>query len=115
MTDTAPTTDVAELSFEQAQAELEQIVEQLEDQQTGLEQALALWERGEALHAYCQSKLDHAAERIQRLTVSNEDVAEVLAEGGDDFARSEPADIAAPDAPAASNGGEGSGDMPSMF
>src|SRR4051812_43589192 len=49
---------VESLSFEQAQAELEQIVERLEDQHTGLDDALALWERGEALHAWCQKKLD---------------------------------------------------------
>lgn len=108
MNDTTPTSDIADLSFEQAQAELEKVVEQLEDQQTGLEQALALWERGEALHAHCQSKLDHAAERIQRLTVSAEEVADVLAEDEDDFARSE----APPTTPPASGG---DGDRPSIF
>jgi exodeoxyribonuclease VII small subunit len=97
------------LSFEQAQAELEQIVEQLEDPHTGLEHALALWERGEALHAHCQSRLDHAAERIQRLTVSAEDVAKAVPEaGGSDFAP--PASVApangdgAPQAPADTGG-----------
>jgi len=74
------TVDPETLSFEQAQAELERIVAQLEDQHTGLEQALALWERGEALHAYCQRKLDYAAARIERLNVTAEEAAAATAE-----------------------------------
>jgi exodeoxyribonuclease VII small subunit len=77
---------VESLSFEQAQAELEQIVEALEDRHTGLEDALALWERGEALHAWCQQRLDYAAERLQKLTVTPDDVAAVNAESADEFA-----------------------------
>ena len=72
--------DIGTLSFEQAQAELETIVERLEDQHTGLEEALALWERGEALHAYCQQKLDYAAARIEKLQVTQEDAAAATAE-----------------------------------
>ena len=34
-------------TFEQAQAELEQIVERLEQGKASLDEALALWERGE--------------------------------------------------------------------
>lgn len=77
---------VESLTFEQAQAELEQIVEALEDRHTGLEDALSLWERGEALHAWCQQRLDYAAERLQKLTVTPDEVAAVTAEGGDSFA-----------------------------
>lgn len=77
---------VETLSFEQAQAELEQVVEALEDRHTGLDEALALWERGEALHAWCQQRLDYAAERLQKLTVTQEDIAAVNAESADDFA-----------------------------
>jgi exodeoxyribonuclease VII small subunit len=73
MAETATETDIATLSFEKAQAELEQIVEQLEDPHTGLEQALTLWERGEKLHQHCQQKLDYAAARIEKLTVSAAD------------------------------------------
>lgn len=82
--------DVESMSFEQAQAELEQVVERLEDQHTGLDEALGLWERGEALHAFCQRKLDAAAARIERLQVTADDAAAVVAEGGDDFAPDEP-------------------------
>ena len=38
-----------ELSFEAARAELERIVQQLESGQVELEEALVLWQRGEAL------------------------------------------------------------------
>jgi exodeoxyribonuclease VII small subunit len=85
MGDDRKNSDVADLSFEQAQAELEQIVERLEDQQTGLEEALTLWERGEALHAHCQSKLDYAAQRIEKLTVSQDEANAVAAEQPDEF------------------------------
>lgn len=93
---------VESLTFEQAQAELEEIVEALEDRHTGLEDALALWERGEALHAWCQQRLDYAAERLQKLTVTSEEVAAVTAEGADAFAPegSVPARAAADPAPA---------------
>ena len=46
-----------EPTFEQAQAELERIVEQLERGQVPLDEAIALWERGEQLHAFCRAKL----------------------------------------------------------
>lgn len=77
---------VESLTFEQAQAELEQVVEALEDRHTGLDEALALWERGEALHAWCQQRLDYAAERLQKIAVTAEEVAAVTAESGDEFA-----------------------------
>ncbi len=77
---------VETLTFEQAQAELEQVVEALEDRHTGLDDALALWERGEALHRWCQSRLDYAAERLAKLTVSQDEIDAVNAESGDEFA-----------------------------
>ena len=59
--------DSAEQTFEQAQAELEQIVERLERGQTPLEEALRLWERGEQLYAFCRAKLDAAEGRVEEL------------------------------------------------
>jgi exodeoxyribonuclease VII small subunit len=56
-----------ELSFEQARDELEQIVRRLEDGSTTLDDALALWERGEQLHALCRARLDAAEERVSEL------------------------------------------------
>ena len=60
MSETEPT-------FEQAQAELEQIVERLERGQVPLDEAIALWERGEQLHAFCRAKLDTAQGKIEEL------------------------------------------------
>lgn len=80
-------TPVEELSFEHAQSELEAIVEALEDRHTGLDDALGLWERGEALHAWCRSRLDHAAERLRKITLTDEEIAAAAAEQGpDEFA-----------------------------
>jgi len=56
-----------EPTFEQAQAELEQIVERLERGQAPLDEALALWERGEELYALCRAKLDAAQGRVDEL------------------------------------------------
>jgi exodeoxyribonuclease VII small subunit len=56
-----------EPSFEEAQAELERIVERLEQGHASLDEALALWERGEELYAYCKSKLDGAQGKVEEL------------------------------------------------
>lgn len=56
--------DVSELSYEQARAELASVVERLEAGGCTLEQALALWERGEALAEVCQRRLDGARARL---------------------------------------------------
>lgn len=56
-----------EPTFEQAQTELEQIVERLERGQVPLDEALALWERGEQLYAFCRDKLDAAQGKVEEL------------------------------------------------
>jgi exodeoxyribonuclease VII small subunit len=58
---------VNELTFEQAQRELEQIVERLEHGKAPLDEALALWERGEELYRVCTGRLDAAQARIEEL------------------------------------------------
>ena len=60
-------------SYEAARAELREIVGALEAGGTGLEESLALWERGEELAARCTEHLDGARRRIDA----------VLGEGGD--------------------------------
>jgi exodeoxyribonuclease VII small subunit len=54
----------AELSYEQARAELATVVEKLEAGGSTLEESLALWERGERLAAVCQQWLDGARARL---------------------------------------------------
>jgi exodeoxyribonuclease VII small subunit len=56
-----------EQTFEQAQAELEQIVTRLEQGQASLDEALALWERGEQLYAFCRAQLDTAQGKVEEL------------------------------------------------
>jgi exodeoxyribonuclease VII small subunit len=53
-----------ELSYEQARAELAQVVERLEAGGATLEESLALWERGERLAEVCQRWLDGARARL---------------------------------------------------
>ena len=55
------------MTFEQAQQELEQIVERLEHGEAGLDEAIQLWERGEELYKLCISRLDAAQGRIEEL------------------------------------------------
>lgn len=59
---------INELSFEQAFAELESIVAQLESGNLTLEQSVALFERGRKLSDHCQTVLDQAELRVNRLT-----------------------------------------------
>jgi exodeoxyribonuclease VII small subunit len=56
-----------EPTFEEARAELEKIVAELESGRVGLEEALALWQRGEELYALCLAKLDAAQGAIEEL------------------------------------------------
>jgi exodeoxyribonuclease VII small subunit len=56
-----------EPTFESAQRELEQIVQRLESGETGLDEAIGLWERGEELYRFCLGKLDSAHGKIEEL------------------------------------------------
>ena len=58
---------MTEPTFEQAQRELEQIVERLERGDVDLDEAIRLWERGEELYRVCVGKLDSAQGRIEEL------------------------------------------------
>ncbi len=57
----------SEPTFESAQRELEQIVQRLESGETALDEAIALWERGEELYRFCLGKLDSAQGKIEQL------------------------------------------------
>jgi exodeoxyribonuclease VII small subunit len=69
----------AAMSFEQALAELEKIVQDLERGQLDLEAAIQAYERGTALKAHCQRKLQEAQLRVEKITL-----------GPDGDARAEP-------------------------
>lgn len=57
-------TDPAPATYEQARAELEDVVRRLEAGGVPLEDSLALWERGEELARQCQDWLDGARRRL---------------------------------------------------
>ena len=57
--------DIAELSYEAARDQLVEVVRRLESGQGGLEDSIALWERGEMLARRCQQWLDGARERLE--------------------------------------------------
>jgi exodeoxyribonuclease VII small subunit len=61
-------TPIEELSYEQAFAELEAIVSALEAEESTLEDALALFERGQGLAHYCAELLDKAELKVQQLS-----------------------------------------------
>jgi exodeoxyribonuclease VII small subunit len=63
------------LSFEQAVAQLEQIVAAIESGQIGLEDSLARYEQGMELVKHCRSILDRAEKRIEVLTQTDQGLA----------------------------------------
>ena len=66
-TELAP--DLAGLTFEKALAELESIVQRLEQGKVDLEESIAIYERGEALKKHCQGLLERADARIEKITL----------------------------------------------
>jgi exodeoxyribonuclease VII small subunit len=60
---------VSERSFEELQRELDELVARLERGDVPLDEALALWERGEELYRACAERLDRAELRIEELRV----------------------------------------------
>jgi exodeoxyribonuclease VII small subunit len=65
---------MTEPSFEDAQRELESIVQRLESGEASLDEAITLWERGEDLYRICSTKLDAAQGRIEELARRVEEV-----------------------------------------
>jgi exodeoxyribonuclease VII small subunit len=56
-----------ERSFEDLQRELDDVVQRLERGDVALDEALALWQRGEELYRACAERLDRAELRIEEL------------------------------------------------
>jgi exodeoxyribonuclease VII small subunit len=61
-------TDIPFLKYEQAFAELEEIVSALETNQKTLDEAMALFERGQALAQHCAELLERAELRVRQLS-----------------------------------------------
>jgi exodeoxyribonuclease VII small subunit len=76
------TADIASLSFEQALAELEKIVSELESGQAPLERSIEIYARGASLKAHCEARLEAARLQVEKI---------VLGQGGQPTA--EPAEF----------------------
>ena len=59
---------VEELTYEEAFAELERIVNTMEGEQNPLEEAMSLFERGQALVKRCGELLDGAELKVRKLS-----------------------------------------------
>ncbi len=66
--DTIPP-EVAALSFEQALAELEGIVQRLESGGVSLEASIEMYGRGSLLKRHCEAKLQAAQEKVERIVI----------------------------------------------
>ena len=58
---------IEDLTYEEALAELEQIVALLEGEQNPLDESMKLYERGQALVTHCGALLDAAQLKVQKL------------------------------------------------
>ena len=59
--------DIKKLSFEEALTELEEIVGRLERGDIDLEDSISIYERGEALKSHCESKLEKAKMKVDKI------------------------------------------------
>ncbi|MBR6663503.1 MAG: exodeoxyribonuclease VII small subunit [Alphaproteobacteria bacterium] len=64
--------DIEKMTFEEAMAELENIVRQLEGGKVKLEDAVNAYSRGMALRDKCEEKLNEAKLKIDQITVAAE-------------------------------------------
>jgi exodeoxyribonuclease VII small subunit len=64
--------EVATMSFETALAELEKIVERLEQGNVALEESISQYERGEKLRDHCQKLLGAAEAKVEKIRLSQD-------------------------------------------
>jgi exodeoxyribonuclease VII small subunit len=62
---------VDELTYEEALAELEGLVAALESEQNPLEEAMKMYERGQALVVRCSALLEAASLKVQKLSAES--------------------------------------------
>lgn len=63
---------IADMSFEEALAALEEVTGQLEGGQVPLDQSIALYERGDALKKHCEKRLADAELKVQKIVTHGE-------------------------------------------
>jgi len=62
--------DIKQMSFEDAMAELEAIVERLESGEAKLDDAISAYERGAALKQHCEGKLREAQDKVDKIRLN---------------------------------------------
>lgn len=72
MPDVPADVPVAEMTFEQAMAELERVVSKLERGDVALEESIRLYGRGAELKKRCETKLMEAEEKVAALTLDGD-------------------------------------------
>ncbi|MFQ5958906.1 MAG: exodeoxyribonuclease VII small subunit [Alphaproteobacteria bacterium] len=72
MAETGIHADIAKLSFEEALAQLEEIVAALEEGQGKLDDAIKSYERGAALKRHCEAKLKEAQQKVDRIVAASD-------------------------------------------
>lgn len=70
-----PPEDIKALSFEDALAELEKIVERLESGNVRLEESIEIYTRGDALRRHCDGLLKAAEAKVEKIVVRNGEAA----------------------------------------
>ena len=70
MADTNSPPEISQMTFEDALAELEQIVRRLEAGQVKLDEAIPSYERGAQLKQHCERKLNEAQQRVERIVIA---------------------------------------------
>jgi exodeoxyribonuclease VII small subunit len=65
----SPQKNMEDLTFEQAYAELDGLVNALEQESQPLEQSIALYERGQALARHCAALLEKAELKVKQLNM----------------------------------------------
>jgi exodeoxyribonuclease VII small subunit len=73
---TPPPEDIQQMSFEDALAELKQIVERLEKGEGKLDEAIQAYERGAQLKSHCEQKLKEAEAKIEKIRVGGSGTAD---------------------------------------
>ncbi|MCA9294048.1 MAG: exodeoxyribonuclease VII small subunit [Phycisphaerales bacterium] len=68
--------DIATLSYEQAIAALEAIIDKIESGEIGLEDSVKAYERGRLLKEHCRRILDRAEKQVSELTPNGTDADE---------------------------------------
>ncbi|MGF1552269.1 MAG: exodeoxyribonuclease VII small subunit [Paracoccaceae bacterium] len=64
--------EIDKLSFEDALAQLSEVVDQLESGEVALDRSIALYERGEKLRRHCEKRLDEAEMKVERIVAARD-------------------------------------------